>query len=784
MPNRPIQHQLEDRSRAALRSAIPERWVLRDKSHDYGVDCEIEVFDAQGNATGDVLNVQIKATANPQEGKILRIRQDRLKYMRALPAPTLLVRWVATSGALYIRWAHALEGLPPSDRQISIKFSERDRWTGSTPGQIEHELCLFRILRAPGAPVPVQIAIHLACAKVAEVDSPLIEAELRAIAETLSPFLAVGGQPAAPLAEIALEPNAIQARIGQFAVYRITGYAKVSVDLSPNALALDALLALAAVLCKVGKYDLASRIFSRVAGLAPGTRFPGMAHIVATAFDNSHDYVGAMNLCEQLLQDRALSPSLDIIQQTIFRNSDALSASDEVLFEKLLKKQIRRATDDDDNAALAIAHYNLASHFRRSRLLSSVALKHYKAACQAFPDFKNQSVIWAEAGEMLLARRKGAAAKKAFERAYKLDAAPHHLPDLAEAHLVSGEYQQARNVLEQYFNEDRDPDAEACLLYASLCVMVDYLGLTNQSRRTGDATALVLTVGPNLTDDAVVKIAEEALELDALNYSCWAVLAHQKMKARSTADGAQLFLLAAVLAKFDAQAWAEAILSSVQLEDNVPAVPLMIEVACRLIGNRFVKELYDRVTQLGMAARPGLLSFFRHIVGEVPFQRPRPAVHILDVARQAFREGDGAALRNDMRYEKIYVQPLTGDAKIRIAFLLGRYSTRNFRLPPHIAEMFEQLHDEFRKKFGREPEDSDPIFFDPDAETPMPMDLKKVHQQTLEVMREANTPKHLVYIYEKTGRILSQESYERLDYFEKKEVDDAYDEFFSKRRKR
>jgi hypothetical protein len=45
MPKRPKQHQLEDLSRAKFQLCLPEEWVIRDKDKDYGIDCEVELFD-------------------------------------------------------------------------------------------------------------------------------------------------------------------------------------------------------------------------------------------------------------------------------------------------------------------------------------------------------------------------------------------------------------------------------------------------------------------------------------------------------------------------------------------------------------------------------------------------------------------------------------------------------------------------------------------------------------------------------------------------------------------
>ncbi|WP_422091077.1 DUF4365 domain-containing protein [Tenacibaculum ovolyticum] len=87
MPRRPIQHQLEDISRNKLESCIPKKeWLIRDKGKDYGVDCEVELFDGEGYATGILFYVQLKATSSNNETQIYNVdfKIDTLEYFKDL----------------------------------------------------------------------------------------------------------------------------------------------------------------------------------------------------------------------------------------------------------------------------------------------------------------------------------------------------------------------------------------------------------------------------------------------------------------------------------------------------------------------------------------------------------------------------------------------------------------------------------------------------------------------------------------------------------------------------
>ena len=52
MSSRTRAHILEDESRNQFHALLPGHWVVRDKNKDYGIDCEVELFDTNGEAIG------------------------------------------------------------------------------------------------------------------------------------------------------------------------------------------------------------------------------------------------------------------------------------------------------------------------------------------------------------------------------------------------------------------------------------------------------------------------------------------------------------------------------------------------------------------------------------------------------------------------------------------------------------------------------------------------------------------------------------------------------------
>jgi hypothetical protein len=61
---RPKQHEIDQRACALFDTALPASWLPRLITNDYGIDKEVEIFDA-GKSTGLIFKVQIKGTEEP-----------------------------------------------------------------------------------------------------------------------------------------------------------------------------------------------------------------------------------------------------------------------------------------------------------------------------------------------------------------------------------------------------------------------------------------------------------------------------------------------------------------------------------------------------------------------------------------------------------------------------------------------------------------------------------------------------------------------------------------------
>lgn len=78
---------------------------------------------------------------------------------------------------------------------------------------------------------------------------------------------------------------------------------------------------------------------------------------------------------------------------------------------------------------------------------------------------------------------------------------------------------------------------------------------------------------------------------------------------------------------------------------------------------------------------------------------------------------------------------------------------RNQKLGKKAARAMRAQLKAFRKKFGRDPGPDDPVFFDPDSDTPKPLDTGGFDALILDALEASGAPPEVIYAHKKTGRL-------------------------------
>lgn len=114
-------HELEDLSLAALRLALPSKWVIHEFRRDYGIDVQLELFDEQGIALGLRAYGQIKATDSSQEEDKLSLDRDHFEYWSSHSDPVLLLRYFSMTQTFCWCWLHDVAwSMKPGASSLSV----------------------------------------------------------------------------------------------------------------------------------------------------------------------------------------------------------------------------------------------------------------------------------------------------------------------------------------------------------------------------------------------------------------------------------------------------------------------------------------------------------------------------------------------------------------------------------------------------------------------------------------------------------------------------------------
>lgn len=102
---RPRQHIIEGISRKAFEEIIPDEWVYRELSPDYGIDYQVEIF-SEGTATGKSFFVQLKGTDSSSKKSSITyyLENETIEYYRKIITPILFVVYSVPEEKFWAIW--------------------------------------------------------------------------------------------------------------------------------------------------------------------------------------------------------------------------------------------------------------------------------------------------------------------------------------------------------------------------------------------------------------------------------------------------------------------------------------------------------------------------------------------------------------------------------------------------------------------------------------------------------------------------------------------------------
>lgn len=581
MPNRARSHILEDESIRRFGDALPPGWVYRPKKPDYGIDGEVEIFDADGSSTGLSFNVQLRATDDPDRVNQVRLKVDELNYYRSFDVLTAVVRYGSPNGALFWQWgtniASRLE-IAEDQKTVTYGFGEDERWTEETSASIRRTLEVRRNLAkiAPSVAVPLRVDLST----IPSTDRYKLDRTIaRAIADSGGALTRAGSTPADVEAFVRLEP-----RFMAIGIDTLTGATFDLRDPTPN----DYLASLLYGLVRLFHRQRLLRQAENLAALLLKRALPH--HNLSLAFDacialtRDLQALVQMAILNGLHNPNPMNPLIAITIAKAPQDEPLRRAAMDTFFNASI------AAYEDDPAGEAAAHYSLGNFCRHQRELSR-AVHHYNRARHLRPAYLQADYFLQEFAGVLFLARRYELAQLFYREVFRLNSDD---PDLAfllgDALLLSGAVSEARECFEVALARC---NASRILREAELKIMMcDYLIATvdypKVPRRRAAANS---ALRPDGRDDA--EHLEHLLQnVDALN-----PLARFNLGIIRSGEGDRVaslyhFLVCAFVQPNDIEAWANAAICALGLGDEALLLRIM-STAIHHMG----ADAYDRLRE-------------------------------------------------------------------------------------------------------------------------------------------------------------------------------------------
>jgi len=598
MPKRVKQHQLEDKSRAKYALGIPQSWVMRDKDKDYGIDIEVEIFDAQGRATGLVYWAQIKATESKNISRIKNIdlNIDTIKYFKQIDIPVLILRYSAEIDKFFFKWAHEIDLFYAKEnaKTMRISFSEEDVWKDDTAEKIIGYLKKIRQIKTGHITLPISIYIEVKTEEVNAFLRGVLMSEFRRRLNNYPHLASFKRDPDQAPVFVTLcnkELKISLADVTGCTFHRIEhrekeGFAEGIID--------DILLGIAASLISVGQAEMAARIcldeklkyrffkkqdlFINMIPVLINTSFYGEIIDTISEGIDSYDY--------ELIQLTSICSSIPIV-----------TSEDKEKYTKklqLLNKCLEKSVDLGSSAQIGISHYNLGNFYRNTKQFQKSVL-HYLRARRFEPKYLNQPYYYRELAGALFPLEKYKFAAKMYKQALDMGFHESIKPLYADALMFHGEYKSALQVFSNYLESTKDKHSEWHLKALCLENLIDHMGIEKQVRKKQEAINILTSLKTG--DSPKIDEIRRAIEIDNLCGVAWFSLAIEQSKAGDFEDAAFSFILCGLVNPGNISTWVNATTYCFNKKFPIQILILVIQTAYFYNGDNYLAPLYKEISE-------------------------------------------------------------------------------------------------------------------------------------------------------------------------------------------
>lgn len=610
MAQRTRNHILEDNSRNAFNNVIPERWVVRDKNKDYGVDCEVEIFDDFGNPTGLIFYVQLKATESKQNSLIKKVvfNIEKISQFQSYSVPVLIVRYSHLENKLFYTWANDITSQIKSEKKITVKFTE-NRTLDKLNIENIHDY-LIRYFQVVTGKYKIPIKTYITSDDFSEKSTIKIQQYFKKIISNNPNYFSI----------VRNEKDSIlQLKVGVTKTYLClsdTAFSSIGYEIEnlvDDSIQYfnDILLAcFTIILYNSNKTEQAEEIFFsndliRILNLREDFLFHFIPHLL----------VG--NKCDKVLNE--IESMFDVTKDNFLQNislsilmlTKDLSPERQIICQNFLQRQIEYSKARNYNLGVGISNYNLGN-FHKNLGNIQESLHYFLEARKYNPDYKKKGYYYSDIAGLLFELKKYTWSSNFYRKSINLSS--ENIFDkalLGDSLLYSGNYELAVKYFDEFLTEQKNNNEinkeEWYLKYFCIHSLI-LNGYPKSQIRNIEESYNYLTA----------KKVDEAIEYDMLNSEAWLENGLIANKNQETVEAFVSFTMAALFNKENILAWIFATISGfIEEDDKYLHVFDIIKLAYYYHDENYIDALYDYTDKNLKTIQDPLFKMIENIISNI-----------------------------------------------------------------------------------------------------------------------------------------------------------------------
>ncbi len=590
-------HIIEEESKTQLSQIIPDYWLYRDKGKDYGIDCEIEIFDKVGNSTGKVFWVQLKATDSKiKSGKqSISFSIDKIKQFKSYPLPVLILRYSTEERSFYGRWAKSIEfkGGKEIAKNITIKFADTDKWDSNIFNRIENYLEKIKLIKGNKLVNPLRLNFEFLQTNRISTPLTIFISNLRLHIKPFEELIKFEADEKLALAKIVISDNQFRFNLMGEGGTIIKHNLNFNSDNDYKLASKYILSGLAICLCNSGQQEFGIRIIFETQLFPFLAENKQMLIFLIPFLLTGYYYEQSVDEITKIIaddKDDNLIQSYTQIHLLISENKKVNKIED------FLKAQVAKAFDLGSDELIAISFYNLANLYM-STSNPSKALTNYLNAKRYDKTYLKRDYFLGELAGTFHNLGRYKCASNLYAKAIKINKSDLHLKVLyADSTMYSGQYKKAVELFNSYLNESADMDFNNDvwhLKYFCLSILLKngYPELQNRNPIKANELVDFTTIKSKIEEQL-----EEALSYDLLCGLAWFNLGINSNSKKDFISATIAFAMCALVQNNDIEAWVNATICSL-LANKTQLFINIVKVAYHYNDDKFLLELYKKLSE-------------------------------------------------------------------------------------------------------------------------------------------------------------------------------------------